>query len=192
MSRTYRKPSLVVEQGKVHYINDRIGRGHRYSGMLKKTVKRRKPRDQYEAEYKTAYDTAWAAYDADLARASYDDLGRPFIGYRRDYWNRGNIQASLVPNYIYEPRVYVSKYYYETIEETRAECVERYSKEYDSYVRDGKLSESGRKTGFKEASTKVTRIANKNLVRRIIKDEEFDHLAYPNHHDGDYLRWSFW
>jgi hypothetical protein len=65
-------------------------------------------------------------------------------------------------------------------------------KRYAKFSRDGWWTESGRNTLYKEWSTKLVRKANKRLERKILKDEEYDHLSYPDYYLAKHLAWSIW
>lgn len=185
MSRTYRKPLRVVEENEENYIKRQLS--GRYTPNVydygTKMVRRKKPKEVYDGEYEKAYEE----YHAKLKKASYDDEGRPYDGYR---WGYNCAKYGLVPNYIREP--YVSRYYYVKVQWSLGQEIESLRNKYAQFSRDGHWNETGRNTGFKKAAAKTTRRANKRLEKKIVRDDSYDHLAYPNHHDGDHLVWSFW
>lgn len=179
MSRTIRKPLRLIEENEETYIKRQLNRRYsRWTGDLlytTKQVRRKKPEDQYKAEY----DAAWTEYHAKLKKASYDSDGHPYLGFN-----------GIWLNYLREP--YVSRYHRIeipwSIEQEEAEL----RQEYRKFTRDGHWNETGRNTGFKKAAAKTTRIGNRRLEKKILKDEDYDHLPYPNEHDGDHLVWHFW
>ena len=197
MSRTHRRPLRAIEENEENYIKRQFGREYHLrwkAGAFYDYIKRRKPKEQYEAEYVEAYTKAYAEYELKLKNASYDENGRPYDGYvtSRCRWYNSYPTSCLAKNYINPPNVYVNRYYYETVQVTREERIEKYRKEYREFTRDGHWNKTGRNTGFKKAAAKATRIGNKRLERKIVKGDDYDHLPYPNEHDGDFLRWSFW
>lgn len=183
MSRTTRKPLRVIEENEETYIKRQLNRRYnRWTGdplYTTKVVRRKKPQEQWLKEY----DAAWAEYRAKLKKASYDSAGHPYLGFEQSWW--GNR-----PIYLREP--YVSRYCRIEITWSIEQEIEELKKEYREYTRDGHWNETGRNTGFKEAAAKVTRIGNRRLEKKILKDEDYDHLPYPNEHDGDFHRWTFW
>lgn len=189
MSRTTRKPLRVIEENEETYIkrslNRRIWRQDRFYSS--KVVRRKKHTDEYEAEWQAA----WDEYNEKLKKASRDEDGRPYIlkTWRYDY-SCGERKFGLYPDYLREP--YVSRYHRIEIPWSIEQEIEELKKEYREFTRDGHWNETGRNTGFKETAAKVTRIGNRRLERKIMKDDDYDHLPYPNEHDGDFHRWSFW
>lgn len=183
MSRTYRKPLRVIEENETNYIKKNLGYNRRWNRYTNH-VRRRKPEDQYQAEVAAA-ELEWIET---LKKASFDADGRPYIGTRWAY--TGYVNRGLVLNYIYKPRPY--RYHYVTIEITREDEIEQLRKQYAKFTRDGHWNETGRNTGFKKASAKAVRNGNRRLKTKIMKDEDYDHVSYPNDHDHDYLVWSFW
>lgn len=191
MSRTYRKPLRAIEENEETYIKKQLAsryrRWNKGDNYSTRWVKRAKPKDQYEAEYKAA----WDEYREKLKKASYDDQGRPFIGYCRGYtYNCGKVTYTQVADYLREP--HVSRYHRVEIPWSVEQEIDDLKSQYREFTRDGHWNETGRNTGFKKASAKTTRLGNRRLEKKILKGEDYDHLPYPNEHDGDHLVWSFW
>lgn len=188
MSRTYRKPLRLIEESEDTYIKRQLAsryrrwnKGDNYSTRI---VRRKKPEDQYEAECKVAL----AEYNEKLKGAEYDEYGRPFVWRYNWLWCARN--HSVFADYIHRP--YVTRYHRVTIPWSVEQEIDDLKSQYRKFTRDGHWNETGRNTGFKEASKMQVRLGNRRLEKKILKDEDYDYLPYPNDHDGDYLRWSFW
>ena len=183
MSRTVRKPVRAIKENEEAYIKRCLHRPHNFSS---KTVRRRKSQDEYEAEYKAA----WDQYAEDLKKASYDEFGRPFISGTSIYNPVNGKWEYCWGRYLHQPRI--SRYHRVEISWSVDQEIEELKKEYRKFSRDGHWNQTGKNTGFKKAAAKATRINNRKLEYTIMKDEEYDRLSYPNEHDGDYLRWNFY
>lgn len=191
MSRTIRKPQRAIEQNEEQYIKStlhtRFNKLYVGEGYRTRYVRRKKPDDLYKAQV----EAAWFEYNSKLAKAEYDELGQPYVGmhYRHNY-SCGKYVFGLFPNYLRKP--YISLYHRIEIPWSIEQEIEQLKQQYSEFTRDGHWNETGRNTGFKKAAAKTTRLGNRRLARKIMKDELYDHLPYPNEHDGDFLRWSFW
>lgn len=193
MSRTTRKPLHVIDENEETYIkrqlNSRFRRWDKGDNYTTRRVRRKKPEDQYKAEWEAAN----AEYQEQLKKASYDEYGRPYVGksYRYDWdWTRCTRKYAEFPNYLRAP--YITRYHRIEIAWSIEQEITELKKQYSEFTRDGHWSETGRNTGFKEASKTKVRLDNRRLEKKILKGDDYDHLPYPNEHDGDYLRWSFW
>jgi hypothetical protein len=188
MSRTHRKPLRLIEESEETYIkkqlNSRFRRWRKGDNYSTKSVRRKKPEDQYEAEYQAA----WDEYQEKLKTAEHDEYGRPYVW--RYGWDWCNRERTVYAEYIHRP--YVTRYHRVDIPWSVEQEIDDLKTQYRKFTRDGHWNETGRNTGFKEAAAKTTRLGNRRLEKKILKDEDYDHLPYPNEHDGDYLRWSFW
>lgn len=182
MSRTYRKSSLTEEQSEITFVHNRV---HRLEVRpYPRFVKRKKPKEVYQQELAEATLQAENEYNDKLKVAKLDETGKPYVGYKvLDY--------TLFKNYIYPPRVYVTRFIYEEKVFDKDAEVEETKKEYRSFMRDGVLSETGRKTGFKEFCTVKLRRKNKVFCHKVLKDT-WDNECYPEPHETDYARWNFW
>ncbi len=188
MSRTTRKPLRLIEESEETYIKkqlaSRFRRWNKGNNYETRVVRRRKSEDQYEAECNVAL----AEYNEKLKKAEYDQYGRPFV------WNYTWIwcdrKHSVFADYIRKP--YVSRYHRIEIPWSVEQEIDELKAQYRKFTRDGHWNETGRNTGFKKAASKTTRLGNRRLEKKILKDDDYDHLPYPNEHDGDHLRWSYW
>lgn len=178
MSRTYRKPRELVEQSEEAYINYHINHHQRY-GFEKTWIRRRKSDEKYKAEVEAAN----KKYQELLKKASYDDQGHPYLFDRGCWW-------TMYKNYVRKP--YVAKYERVAIPWSREQEIEKVRAYYRTLTRDGTHTETSRKTGFKRDCAKMTRRGNRRLENAILKDDDYDHMPYPNEHDGDFLRWVWW
>lgn len=79
-------------------------------------------------------------------------------------------------------------YYTITAEEYEREL----RNDYRKFKRDCMFYETGRNTGYKDDASKTVRIANKRLAQRILKDEEYDNVSYPDRHLGKTHKWNWW
>lgn len=185
MSRTTRKPLQAIESNEESYIKKYLGYRARRYHFMKRQFRQRKPKEQYEAEVAIAE----AQYQEKLKIASFDESGKPYIGTRLDF-DYCTRKYTSVPAYIHQR--HVSRYHYVSKDWSIEEEIEELRKEYNEFTRDGHWNETGRNTGFKEAAAKAVRLANRRLEKKVLSGEDYDHLPYPNEHDGDFLRWSFW
>ncbi len=182
MSRTTRKPLRVIEENEETYIkhqlSSRFRRWNKGNNYKTRVVRRKKSQEQYEAEW----EAAWKLYHEQLKKAHRDEYGRPYV-WAQSY--RGFIE-----HYIREP--YVTKYHRIEVPWSVEQEIEELKTQYSEFTRDGHWNETSRNSGFKEASKMQVRLGNRRLEKKILKDEDYDYLPYPNEHDGDYLVWSFW
>ncbi len=182
MSRTIRKPLRFIEENEESYIkhqlSSRFRRWNKGDNYNTRVVRRKKSQEQYEAEW----EDAWKLYHEQLKKASYDSEGHPYL------WMQ--TCGGFRENYIREP--YVTKYHRIEVPWSIEQEIEELRKQYRKFTRDGHWNETGRNSGFKKASAKTVRLGNRRLEKKILADEDYDHLPYPNEHDGDFLRWSFW
>lgn len=185
MSRTYRAPLRFIEQNEESYIKHKLGYFRRHGHWLSRRVRRRKTEERYQADIQEAQ----KEYEEALKTASFDKDGNPYSGFRWGY-DRCTLKRTMVPNYIHLRSV--SRYYYTERDWSIEEEIESLREEYSRFTRDGHWSETARKSGFKKASAKTTRRNNRRLEHSIVKGDDYDHLPYPDQHDGDYLGWSFW
>ena len=63
--------------------------------------------------------------------------------------------------------------------------------EFGKQNRDGRFSETPRRTGFKKESAQHVRRKNKNFCRNVMLDEWEDE-AYPIHQEGKHFKWNWW
>lgn len=65
-------------------------------------------------------------------------------------------------------------------------------KQWREWHQDGRLSESGKRSGFKQAAARVVRRANKRLAMEIISGIDEEKTSYPHTKMGKSLAWNFW
>lgn len=164
MSRTYRKPRWVLEESKENYIKNNI------------TTKRWHYEYIMTTEGQKKYEKALEIYEENLSRWH---SGFPVEG------GFSSIYQKPMPIHYKKQKVV-----YEEVD-IEAE-IEYHSKRYDKFSRDGWWNETGRNKLYKEWSTACVRNANKRLERKILKDEDYDHLSYPNYYMAKHLAWSVW
>lgn len=188
MSRTIRKPLRCIERNEETYIkhqlSSRFRRWNKGDNYSTRYVRRKKPNDQYEAEW----EAAWAKYHEALSTASYTEDGRPYVGYRWCY-NEGKF--GFHPNYIREP--YVSKYHYTDIPWSIGQEIDDLKKQYRKFTRDGHWNETGRNTGFKHACDKDFRNKTRSMIHKVMYDKvDPDNAIFPDRKDGKQKVWDFW
>lgn len=183
MSRTYRKPKSRYET-EVAFVNDELNwlyrRYCRY-GELTTQIKVRKT----HAEYQRDLAAANARYEADCRAV------------RKQFWychtNPGSVMYDCYLRALPEKyKYYVSKYRYENapidVDKEIAEAKRKYAK----LTRDGYWNETGCNTAYKTLSKETVRNAVRQLERRILKDEDWDYLPYPDTYLGKKHIWDVW
>jgi hypothetical protein len=85
-----------------------------------------------------------------------------------------------------------SGYKHIVVEKRMDEVIAKSKRDFSTYTRDGKWSETGKNTGFKRAAAKTVRRANAQFCSSVIRGEEYDDTIYPHEHLGDHLVWNFW
>lgn len=184
MSKTYRKPKGGVYETEVQYVINELDwlyrRYHRY-GKLSTQIKIRKTADEYQRELAAAD----ARYEEDcraVRKIYYNCWNDPdSIGYK---WYLRALPAKY--------KYYVSKYRYEDapidIDGEIAEAKRKYAKR----TRDGYCNETGRNKAYKTLSKETVRQAVKRLENKIVKDDDWDHLPYPDTYLGKKHIWDVW
>lgn len=118
---------------------------------------------------------------------------------RRDYWwylidgNHWNEFAER--RYIAaisNPPVRRNMWRYEQIDQSVEEALEEANDYYDRVTRDGWAAETSQRTGYKHATARQLRRENRRLCRRVMKDDDWDHEAYPSRKEGKHKIWDFW
>lgn len=163
MSRTYRKPKWILEESKENFIKSNISY-HRwhYEHVMTEENKKKFERDLEIYEEKRK---------------------RYYSGFPVE----GGFWSLRKPEYMH---YMIAKAVYDDVD-IDAE-IEDNIKRYAKFSRDGWWNESGRNTLYKEWSKKTVRTANKRLERKILKDEDYDHLSYPDYYLAKHLVWSIW
>jgi hypothetical protein len=87
----------------------------------------------------------------------------------------------------YSNRVYI-KWEYDYDEE-----VAKAAKEYDKFQRDCRYYETGRNTEFKKHCAKDLRHKNKEVLSKILKDDEsWEQKPFPDTYMGKQYVWDYW
>lgn len=184
MSRTYRKPKFEQFKSESQYVDEHIKdlelRAARYPNMynLKKVRKT-------QEEYKNELAAAEERYQADCRVV------------RKQYWycwnNPNSIMYSCYLRALPERyRYYVSKYRYEPCD-IDWEAERDYARRtFAKRTRDGYCNETGCNTAYKTLSKETVRNAVRQLERRVVKGEDWEHLPYPDTYLGKKHIWSVW
>jgi hypothetical protein len=165
MSRTYRKTNLTETVAKQKYINDHISRLN-----IRYTIER-----VMYPHNEVVYAEALANYEQERRR-HYRTCWQPvafsqFVIYKWDYTNR----------------------IYHAVEYDYDEQVAKASKEYDSYKRDNSFYETSRNTQFKKHCAKDLRHKNKEVISKILKDDEsWEQKPFPDTYIGKHYIWDYW
>lgn len=184
MSRTYRKPKFDHSKSESQYVDEQINDLALRAFRWPDTYNRKKVRKTQE-EYDRDVAAAEARYQADCRAV------------RKQYWYCWNNPDSIMHTCYLRAlpqryRYYVSKYRYEPCdidwEAERADARRDFAKR----TRDGYCNETGRNTAYKCLSKESVRNASRRLERRIVKDETWDHLPYPDTYLGKKHIWSVW
>jgi hypothetical protein len=183
MSRTTRKPLRSIEENEESYIkhqlSSRFRRWNKGDNYSTRTVRRKKPNEQYEAEW----EAAWALYHEQLKKARYDEYGHPYI------WSTGWISFREVR--VHEP--YVSKYHRIEVPWSLEQEIEELKKQYRKFTRDGHWNETSRNTGYKHACDKDFRNKTRGMIHKVMHDKvDPDNAVFPDRKDGKQKVWDFW
>lgn len=163
MARTKRTPAWP-NVSKQTYID------HQYRYPETRTVRTRKPKSVYKAQVLEA---------AKNARIE-NRLQRNEITRRWEY--RDVLVTPRVSRFIIQ---YDVPY-------PRAEQDHDAATYYDTCFRDGKFSETGNRTGFKQRAQRQLRQANQCYCNRVMKDVDYDDDVYPCSREQKHLIWAFW
>lgn len=165
MSRTYRKMKLGNwNKSEIAYINWHI---RRFTGSV--LIRKRKPKERIEAE------KVQAAKDREIW----------------DLNHRSNYIITTDDKIKWAPSVYVNKYVYENVYQSREDRIEELRRKYNTFSRDGSFSESSRRKEFKKSAAKRVRRANKKFCKAVICEDNHENMTLPDEHVGDCLYWSF-
>lgn len=174
MSRTHRKPRWYVEHSDASFINRELSY---YVRRPYRMVKRRKS----DEEYRRQCDKAMQEHLEDVRKNGPTELVRTYC------WADSSVKFVERPK---QPR-WVSRHYYERVDYSVDECIADALKERKELTRDGKMSESGRRTGFKKTAAKEVRREWRKMKQKILKGEDYDKY-YPHDKIGKKFVWSFW
>lgn len=184
MSRTRRKPKFDYHNNESWYVEEQIDRLHnrimRYGDRVQ-TVRVRKTKEEYER-------------DVEAAQARYEEDCRKV---RKRFWYCWNNPAEIGYDWYLRAlpetyRYHVSKYRTEFKPIDWAAEREYYRKEFAKHTRDGYCNETGRNTAYKRLSKETVRNAVRRLEHKILRDEDWDHLPYPDTYLGKKHIWSVW
>lgn len=183
MSRTTRKPLRVIEENEETYIkhqlSSRFRRWNKGNNYKTRVVRRKKPQEQYEAEW----EAAWKLYHEQLKKAHRDEYGRPYV-WAQSY--RGFIE-----HYIREP--YVTKYHRIEVPWSVEQEIEELKTQYSEFTRDGHWNETSRNSGFKHACDKDFRNKTRCMIHKVMYDKvDPDNAIFPDRKDGKQKVWDFW
>jgi hypothetical protein len=163
MSRTYRKNDLTETITKIEYINDCIDDLNKRYSVAHIML----PHNE------VAYTHALADHEREIQiyHRCGGWCGWPRAPYRSEFANW----------------VYI-KWEYDYDEE-----VDKAAKEYDKFKRDGRYYETGRNTQFKKHCAKDLRHKNKQVIRKILKDDEsWEQKPFPDTYLGKQYVWDYW
>lgn len=182
MSRTYRKPAYLLQESEVQCLNgtrENYNRRAKYGFGITRKIKTRKTDEQYAVDVAAAD----ARYEADCRAV------------RKTYWypSTDSIQytwylSSLPDRWRYS----VSKFYYRKVTITLEEELAEARADYAKRTRDGHCAESGHRTAYKTLSKETIRQAVRRLEHKILRDEQWDHLPYPDTYLGKKHIWDVW
>jgi hypothetical protein len=184
MSRTHRKPKFDHSKSESQYVDEHINDLALRAARFPDTYNRKRVRKTQE-EYDREVAAAEAQYQADCLKV------------RKQYWYCWNRPESIMHNCYVRAlperyRYYVSKYRYEY---SPIDCEaerDRTRRDFSKRTRDGYCNETGRNTAYKTLSKATVRNAVRQLERRVVKGDEWDHLPYPDTYLGKKHIWSVW
>ena len=182
MSRTYRKPAYLLQESEVQFLNDtreRYNRRAKYGIGITRRIRTRKSAEQYAADVAAAD----ARYQADC-RAVQKQFWYPSTDSVQYEW----YLQSLPPRWRYS----ASKFYYRLVTVTLEEELAEARADYAKRTRDGYHNESGRNTAYKTLSKETVRQAVRRLEHQILRNEDWDHLPYPDTYLGKKHIWDVW
>ena len=172
MSRTYRNPSTRHWgcETRTQQINFEINRWNRHPY---KTVKFRKNKEEWEAECLAAK----AAFDKEVAE----------LGPTRLVWSCSKKEYFPYPRVWYKP----SKYRYKRVPYTLEEAIEDGKRTWEKRHRDGYLTESGRKSGFRHDSALSLRRRNKRFCSGVMHGKDLEDNPYPHRREDKCKIWDW-
>lgn len=169
MSRTKRKPAWYVEHSDVSYTNRVLAR------QRQKLVKKKRTAE----ELAQAQANAQKFYQREIAE-NFGSTTKSVYSYYHQRWVEVEIRPPHVP-----------KYRYEIVGLTVEEQIAEAKLDRQRFTRDGNMSETGRRSGYKRASTKLVRREWRCMEHNILKDLDYDQFN-PSDHIGKQLIWDYW
>ena len=191
MSRTYRKNAYFgTEISKEKYISRELAYSKR--SFFRETYRRFLKGEELEkAKQKFIESHAAQLHDFKKKRSYYAYLKRYFTAGH--YESVFNYYDSAVKKLEEGPNLTKRFYVREYLELTEEEITKNASDYFDEYFRDGKGSETPRRSGFKKEAARHTRRNNRILEKKIVNgDDTWENYAYTNDHDGDHFVWNWW
>lgn len=196
MSRTYRNPRIRVEHNEISYLNSRLWSPHRNYEYVYVP----KSKEEYETEYKEAL----KKHEAEQKRIKLFALEwneevevHPYLWYKDgdDYFRVCRYTGLRRRNVFlppYKSNVEIRPLTKEQIEERREKDRMKDVQYYRRTSRDGFLAKGRRAGGFKTKAKRTVRRANKAYCNKVLRDEDWEDISYPNEHIGDTFVWDFW
>lgn len=179
MSRTTRKPAFAVEYSRESWIKREIA------------YHARRPYTYVRVYYTEEENEAYYAREV----AEYEERCKQA---RRDYWwylENGWSNEIAERNYRsmigWKPvrrRMYRLVKTDQPVEAAIAEANDY----YDRVTRDGWANETSRRSGYKHATARSLRLENRRYCHRVIKDDDWEDVAYPSRKEGKQKIWDFW
>lgn len=168
MSRTYRKPKLVVEETKEQYVRRRMERLYtHYTVETYMTESDEKAYEKAHEEYEIAYHI-WVNLSRDIR---FNFHRRPTEPYKYQFMRHRYTKVE----YDYEAKA------------------KEFTKEYEKMKRDSHFYESERNTSYKKHCSKDLRHKNKEVIRKILKDDEsWEDKPFPDTYLGKQYVWDYW
>lgn len=172
MSRTYRKPRWYVEHSDASFVNFQLSmyRSVQY-------IRVRKPSDQYREEYNRAV----IEFEHDVK------LNGPNEQRMMYSWVEKRSASISVPKVFYPP----SRYWYKEVPYSVDQCIKEALDKRKEQTRDGYLSETPRRSGYKKDSAREVRREWNKMKHKIINDEDYDSF-YPADKIGKKYTWTYW
>jgi len=67
------------------------------------------------------------------------------------------------------------------------------ARDFFSFERDGRWSESGRKQGYKDDTNKLIRNDTRVKIDEILRGvADYDEIGFATKHDGKFIAWNYW
>lgn len=180
MSRTTRKPAFAVEYSREDWIKREIANHTRRPYTYVRVY-------FTEEENEAYYQRELAEYEARCKQA------------RRDYWwyleNEDRWNEFAERRYlaaVSRPPVRRSLYRLERVEQSVETVIAEANAYYDRVTRDGWANETTRRSGYKHATARSLRLENRRYCHRVIKDDDWEDVAYPSRKEGKQKIWDFW
>jgi hypothetical protein len=184
MSRTYRHTKFEHFKTESQHVDEHIVdlalRAARWPDTYNR-VKVRKTKEEYEQDVAAAN----ARYEADCRAV------------RKRHWYCVNKPDSISYKWYLEAlpqryRYYVSKFRYEQQPIDWDAERDEAKRDFAKRTRDGYSNETGCNTAYKTLSKETVRQAVRRLEHNILRDNDWDHLPYPDTYLGKKHIWDVW